>query len=76
MTTKEWVLAAINKVQPLDGNNNEDIIYSQKYGFSATAMVYILLELTTDFLFDITDDFVDSMENGTFAQLVHIKEGA
>jgi len=33
MTTKERLLAAINKVQPLDEYNSEDIIYGQKYGF-------------------------------------------
>ena len=69
MCTKERLLAAINKVQPLDDYNSEDIIYGQKYGFSATAMVYILLELTKEFQFDITDDLIDSMENCTFAQL-------
>ena len=69
MTTKERIIAIINKVQPLNNYNSEDIIYIQKYGFSATAMVYILLELQKEFNFTITDDFVDAMENCTFAQL-------
>ena len=74
MSTKERLLSAINKVQPLSNYNGEDIIYSQKYGFSATAMVYIVLELAKDFQFGITDDFVDAMESCTFAQLESLLE--
>ena len=74
MTTKERILTAINKVQPLDDYIDEDVIYTQKYGFSATNMVYILLELQNDFNFKITDDFVDAMENCTFAQLESLLE--
>lgn len=74
MSTKERILAAINKVQPLDDYNKDDIIYSQRYGFTATAMVYILLELTKEFQFDITDGLIDAMENCTFAQLESLLE--
>jgi len=74
MNTKEKILVAINRVLPCNNYDSEDIIFSQKYGFTATAMVYILLEFTKDFGFDITDDFVDALENCTFSQLEALLE--
>ena len=74
MTTKERILTAINKVQPLEDYNNEDVIYIQKYSISATNMVYILLELSKDFNLTIADDFIDALENCTFAQLETLLE--
>jgi hypothetical protein len=47
----------------------DDIIYSQKYGISPVAMVYILKQLSKDFDFKITDDFVDALEMCTFGRL-------
>ena len=37
-------------------------------------MVYILKNLAEDFQFDISDDFVDALDNCTFAQLEALLE--
>ena len=74
MTTKERLLNAINKVLPLNDYNSTDCIFSGTYNMSATAMVYILLELQKDFNFKINDDFVDAMEMCTFAQFEELLE--
>ena len=72
--TKERLLAAINTVTPLDDYVKSDCIFSQKYSFDASMMVYILLRLSTAFHFTITDDFVDALENITFAGLEELLE--
>jgi len=71
---KERLLSAINTVIPLSSYDENDCIFSQKYGIVPVAMVYILKKLAEDFRFDITDDFVDSLENCTFAQLEALLE--
>ena len=69
MTTKERVLATLNKIVIIDDYHKDDCIFSQEYGFQPVTFVYILKQLSKDFNFMITDDFVDALENCTFAQL-------
>ena len=76
-TTKDRLLAAIKTVILLEDYSGADCIFSQKYDISPVAMVYILKQLASDFNFTITDDFVDfvdSLENITFAQLETLLE--
>ena len=68
-STKDRLLTAINTVIPLINYEKSDCIFSQKYGIVPVAMVYILKKLAEEFQFTITDDFVDALENCTFAQL-------
>ena len=68
------LLASINTVVPLKEYAPDDIIFSQKYGISPVAMVYILKQLEKDFDFTITDDFVDALEMCTFARLESLLE--
>jgi len=68
-STKERLLSAINIIIPLKDYDKNDCIFSQKYGIVPVAMVYILKKLAADFQFDITDDFVDALENCSFSQL-------
>ena len=68
-TLKPQLLSAINTVVPLDDYTPDDHIFSQKYNISSTAMVYILQKLAADFNFTITPDFIDAIENCTFARL-------
>jgi len=65
---KERVLSAINTVMPLDDYDPGNSLYSVEYRINSVDMVYILMQLSKDFNFDICDDFVDAMENITFAQ--------
>ena len=74
MTTKEKLLAAINTVLPLADYARDDCIFSQAYGISPPAMVYILKRLSFDFNFLITDDFVNTLEMCTFTQLEALLE--
>ena len=67
--TKEKLLATINTVVPLNDYDPTHHIFSQQYGISATDMVYILLQLSKDFNFTITEPFIDALENCTFAKL-------
>ena len=67
-TTKERILSAINTVVPLSDYNASDSMYGMKYPLSPVDLVYILMQLSKDFNFDICDDFVDAMENITFGQ--------
>jgi len=68
-TIKTRLLQSINTVIPLSDYNEADCIFSQKYNISPVAMVYILLQLTKDFTFSLTDDFVDALEACTFGKL-------
>jgi len=72
--TKERLLSAINTVIQLNDYDPNDCIFGQKYGLIPVAMVYILKKLAEDFQFDITDDFVDALENSTFSQLEALLE--
>ena len=74
MTTKERLLASINKVQPLNDYDREDCIFSIKYRISPTDMTYVLLDLSRAFNFTINDDFVDALEMCTFARLEQLLE--
>lgn len=74
MSTKERILKAINKLLPIDEYNECDYIFSDKYSLTSTVMVYVLLELSKDFNFKITDDFIDALEMCTFAQLETLLE--
>jgi len=71
---KKRLLSAISTVVQLSDYDENDCIFSQKYGIVPVAMVYILKKLAEDFRFDITDDFVDSLENCTFVQLEALLE--
>ena len=72
--TKKQLLSAINTVVPLDNYIQEDYIFSQKYGISSTAMVYILQKLAADLNFTITEDFIDALEMCTFGRLEKLLE--
>jgi len=74
MTTKEKLLICINKVQPLDDYEIDDVIFSIKYRLSATDIVYIILELAKTFSFVINDDFIDALEMCTFSKLEELLE--
>ncbi|MCL2189117.1 MAG: hypothetical protein FWC16_09385 [Defluviitaleaceae bacterium] len=71
---KKRLLCAINNVVLLNNYEEADCIFSQKYNISPTDMVYILKQLEKDFNFKITDDFIDSLEMCTFAQLEKLLE--
>jgi|GEM_PF-1505991 len=71
---KKQLLSAINTVVPLDDYAQEDYVFSQKYGISSTAMVYILQKLAKDLNFTITEEFIDAMEMCTFSQLEELLE--
>jgi len=67
-TTKERILSAINTVVPLSDYNASDSMYGMKYPLSPVDLVYILMELSKEFCFEVSEDFVDSMESITFGQ--------
>jgi len=69
---KERLLLTINKVIPLKDYESNDCIFSQKYSITSVSMVYILMKLTDEFNFTITDDFVDSLEACTFGDLENL----
>ena len=73
--TKSKLLAVIHSVTPLTDYHPTDSIFSQQYSISSTDMVYILLQLSKDFQFPITEALIDSLENCTFAQLEALSEG-
>ena len=73
-STKERLTAAINTVVTLSEYDENDYVFSGKCDISSTDMVYILQQLSKDFNFKITDDFVDAMEACTFAQLEGLLE--
>ena len=73
-TTKERLLSAISTIAPLTEYEESDCIFSEKYAFSATDMVYILQALAKEFNFTIGDEFVDAMEMCTFTQLEALLE--
>jgi len=73
-TTKERLLTSINTVVSLDDYKAEVCIFSQEYNIPPVAMVYILKQLSKDFQFAITDDFVDALEMCTFSQLEALLE--
>jgi len=74
ITIKERLTSIVNGVVSLDDYVAEDCIFSQKYQISPADMVYILLKLAKEFKFTITDDFVDALENCTFAKLENLLE--
>ena len=74
ISTKERLLTAINTALPLKDYKREHYIFSSEYFISATDMIYILKQLSADFKFTITDDFVDALENCTFARLEELLE--
>jgi len=74
LNTKERILSAINTVVDLDNYDPSDCIFSQKYNIVPVNMAYILIKLSEDFKFDITDDFVDALENCSFSQLEALLE--
>ena len=67
-TTKERVLSAINKVVTLSDYDPNTKLFSGEYKIASVDMVYILMQLSKDFCFEISVDLVDAMENITFAQ--------
>ena len=73
-STKERLLSFINTVVSMDSYVDDDCIFSQKYSIPPVAMVYILKQLSKDFNFKITDDFVDALEMCTFAKLESLLE--
>ena len=73
-TTKSKLLSAINTVTPLPDYQPDHHIFSQDYGISSTAMVYILNQLSKDFRFPITEDFIDALDMCTFAKLEALLE--
>ena len=68
-TVKDQLLSAINTVVPISDYTPGDHVFSQKYNISSTSMVYILLKLSKDLDFSITEEFIDSMEMCTFGKL-------
>jgi len=72
--TKKRLLSVINTVLPLEDYAPRDTIYSQKYGISPPAIVYILKQLSVEFDFRITDDFIDALEMCTFERLEELLE--
>ena len=68
-TKKQALLRLINEVTPLSDYNATDCIFSQKYSILPVDIVYILLALSKQYGINIDDDFVDSLEAATFAQL-------
>jgi len=73
-TVKKRLLTAINKVTPISDYDQNDCIFSQKYGFLPVTVVYILKQLESEFCFTLTDDFIDALEMCTFAQLEALLE--
>ena len=73
-STKERLLTAINTIIPLTNYDENDCIFSQKYGIVPVVMAYILKQLAQDFRFNLTSDFVDLLENCTFIQLEALLE--
>ena len=71
---KKRLISAINDVIPLSDYSGADIIYSEKYNATPTDMVYILLNISKEFNFIITDDFVDGLEMCTFDKLEELLE--
>lgn len=69
---KEKLLTSINTVVTLNEYDSEDYIFSEKYAISSTDMVYILQQLSKDFNFKLTDDYVDALENCTFIALENL----
>jgi hypothetical protein len=66
---KERLLAAINTVVPIEGYDDNDYLFGEKHSISPVDMVYILIQLGKEFNFDICDDYVDKLENATFADM-------
>ena len=71
---KAQLLSTINTVVKLNDYDISDCIFSQKYAISPVAIVYILQQLSKDFNFNITEDFIDALEMCTFAQLEQLLE--
>ena len=71
---KNKLLDSVNIVFKLTEYNKEDCIFSQKYNIPPIVIIYILLQLSKDFQFKITDDFVDALEMCTFGQLETLLE--
>ena len=67
-TTKERVLSAINTVVPMGDYGHSDSLFGAEHPISSVDMVYILMQLSKDFRFEICDDFVDAMEGITYSQ--------
>jgi len=67
-TTKERLLLAINKVVPLSDYEPSDALFGVKNSISSVDMVYILMQLSKEFCFEISDGFVDAMEGITYSQ--------
>jgi len=66
---KERLLNALKTVVDIEDYEENDCIFSEKYAIPPTLMVYIFMQLSKDFNFKITDEFIDSLEMCTFAQL-------
>ena len=73
-STKNRILAAINTVVPLQDYEKDDCIFSQKYALTPVAVVYLLQELSKNYQFAITEDFVDALEYCTFGRLEELLE--
>ena len=67
-TTKERILSAINTVVPMGDYDPSDSLFGVEHPISSVDMVYILMQLSKDFRFEICDDFVDEMEGITYSQ--------
>jgi len=65
---KQQLLTAINTIVPLTDYNKDDYIFSNAYPLSSTDMVYLIIQLSKDLAFTITDDFIDAMEMCTFCE--------
>jgi len=66
---KERLLTSINKIARMNDYIHTDYIYSLTYNIPAVGWCYILQQLSADFHFTLTDDFIDALEMCTFARL-------
>ena len=71
---KTMLLSEINSVVNLKDYNKDDYIFSGKYPFSPTAMVYILQGMSKKLNFTLSEEFIDEMDMCTFGKLEELFE--
>ena len=71
---KTILLSEINSIVDLKDYNKDDYIFSEKYPFSPTAMIYILQGMSKKLNFKLNEEFIDEMDMCTFGKFEELFE--
>lgn len=71
---KPILLSEMNTIVDLKDYNKDDYIFSEKYPFSATAMIYVLQGMSKKLNFTLDEEFIDEMNMCTFGKLEELFE--